>query len=371
MRLLDRYLLLEWLKALGLAVGATLGVLLLEDLYSNVGDLLADGAHGREVLHYYRMLLPSFLPAVLPMSQLVSLLFVLGNLHRNNEITAMRAAGLSLWRIARPLWIGGAALAALLAWLDSSVVNHAVEEARAFRVNLHQAAALRANPKAGAGIVAQLTYDDAAAHRLWFINHYDQATGAATGISVYEIDEHGVNKRYVLAKSGRFDAAAGGWALENVAEIQFAADGINQPYAPKFDKKTYPEFIADSPEQMLRLRQKPGDLSSDELKNVLDRSPVNNGGATDAFAVEYYSMLAKPLICLLVVGLAVPFAVAGVRTGPLVGASKAIGLFLAYYFISGISTHLGSQHYLPAMLAAWLPIAVMLGLAVWFFRKAA
>ena len=370
MRLLDRYILFEWLKALGLALGATLGVLLLEDLYGNVGDLLSDGAKARDVVHYYGLLLPSFLPAVLPMSQLVSLLFVLGNLHRNNEITAMRAAGLSLWRISRPLWIGGAALAALLAWLDTSIVNHAVEEARTFRVNLHQTAALRKNPQAEIAVVGQLTYNNNAAHRQWFINHYSPATGVANGISVYEIDENGVNRRYVLARSGHFDAATGGWTLEGVAEILFAPDGINQPQAPKYAKKTYPEFSSDSPEQMLRLRQKPGDLSSNELKTVLDRTTTGDG-VTDAFAVEYYSMLAKPLICLLIVGLAVPFAVAGVRTSPLVGASKAIGLFFVYYLIAGISNHLGGQHYLPAILAAWMPIAIMLGLSIWFFRKAA
>ncbi len=371
MRLLDRYLLLEWLKALGLALGATLGVLLLEDLYSNVGDLLADGAHGRDVLHYYGMLLPSFLPAVLPMSQLVSLLFVLGTLHRNNEITAMRAAGLSLWRIARPLWVGGLVLAGLLAWLDSSVVNHSVEEARTFRVNLHLAAQRRAHPNAAADTVADLTYDDAAAHRLWFINHYDQATGVATGISVYESNAQGLNTRWVLAQQGHYDKAAGAWEMEGVKEIIFGPDGIDQPQAPNFKTKTYSDFAADSPAQMLLLRQNPDDLSLDELQGVLAKAGAGNDRATDSFAVEFYSMLAKPLICLLVVGLAVPFAVAGVRTSPLVGASKAIGWFFAYYIVSGVSTHLGDQHYLPAVVAACLPIAAMLVVSVWMFRKAA
>ncbi|HVU36743.1 MAG TPA: LptF/LptG family permease [Opitutales bacterium] len=368
MRLLDRYLLLEWLKALGLALGATLGVLLLMDLYSNVGDLMADGAHPRDLFYYYRELLPSFLPSVLPLSQLVTLLFVLGNLHRNNEITTMRAAGLSLWRISRPLWLGGAVLAGLLAWLDAGVVNDSIKNARDFRANLHAAALRRANPNATNDLVYDLTYDDAIAHRQWFINRYSQQKSAANGVSVYEMDAQGANRRYVLAKDGQFDAAAGGWVLEGVAEIVFEADGIGQSIH-KFPQKTYPEFFADNPGLMLELRQQPDDLSADELDKVLQHAPA--GGAMAAYWVERYEMLAKPLICLLVVALAVPFAVAGVRTGPLAGASKAIGLFFAYYVISGISTHLGDQHYLPALLAAGLPIIVMLAVSAWLFRKAA
>jgi lipopolysaccharide export LptBFGC system permease protein LptF len=121
---------------------------------------------------------------------------------------------------------------------------------------------------------------------------------------------------------------------------------------------------------MLNLRQDPKDLSLDELGKTLTQAPSLNA-AMDSFAVQYYTILSKPLICLLIVGLAVPFAVAGVRASPMVGASKAVGLFFAYYLVTGLSTHLGDQHYLPAFAAAWAPIAAMLGLSLWLFRRAA
>jgi lipopolysaccharide export system permease protein len=369
MRVLDRYLLVEWLKALGLAVGATLAVLVLEDMYSNLGDLLADGAHGREVEAYYRMMLPGFLPAVLPMSQLVALLFAVGNLHRHQEITAMRAAGLSLWRIARPLWIGGAVLAALLGWFDAVIVPASVKEARTFRDNLHLAAERRAHPDSDAGIVGQLTYDNVTSNRFWFINRFNKETHHAYGILINELDQNGHDQRAIYAHDGYFDDAASHWVLNQGRVITFNADHSQLRSLP-FETNTPFSDLPENPVTMLNLRQDAKDLSLDELGKTLTQAPSLNP-AVDSFAVQYYTILSRPLICLLVVGLAVPFAVAGVRASPMVGASKAVGLFFAYYLVTGLSTHLGDQHFLPAFVAAWLPIAAMLGLSLWLFRRAA
>ena len=367
MRLLDRYLLVEWLKALGLAVGATMAVLLLEDMYSNLGDLLADGAHGTHVLVYYWTLLPGFVPAVLPMSQLVSLLFVAGNLHRNHEITAMRAAGLSLWRIARPWWVGGAVLAALLGWMDATIVPTSIEQARAFRENLHLDMERRTKPATDVGLVGQLTFENYPEHRRWFINQYSTDTQRATGVSIYILDDQGNDHRYLLADEGYFDSAKGHWVLSKGREIDFDRTGSPIASIP-FPQKEFFE-LKDDPARMLTLRQKPADLSMDEISGVLAQSSSSNNGKLDSFAVQYYAFLVKPLICLLIVGLAVPLAVAGVRTSPMVGASKAVGMFFAYYVVQGTCTHLGEQHFLWPSLAAGLPIVLMLGLSVWLFKR--
>jgi len=369
-RLLDRYLLLEWLKALGLALGATLAVLLLEDMYGNLGDLVSDGAHPREVVIYYGLLLPSFLPAVLPMSQLVSLLFIVGNLHRNLEVTAMRAAGLSLWRIARPLWLGGVVLAVVLAWFDAVVVPGAVTAARNFRDQLHHQAEKQHHPGGDAGLVLDLTYDNATARRRWFIDSYSSDTRIAHGVHIYEFNAKGLDTRTVLAYEGHFDPASNHWVLSRGREMRFDDTGSPMQLIPFTAERTFAEF-SDDPARMLTLRQSAGNLSLDELRSALVQAPAGGNPAMDAYAVEYYSILTKPLICLLIVGLAVPFAVAGIRTSPAVGASKAVGLFFAYYIVSGVSTHLGNQHFLPSYLAAGLPIFVMLGLSLWLFRRAA
>ncbi len=368
MRLLDRYLLAEWLKIFGLTLLATLAVLLLYDLYGQLADLRSYGAHGGQVLFYFALLLPSYLPVVLPLSQLVSLLFAVGNLHRHNEIIAMRAAGLSLWRIALPLWLGGLGLAAALWMLNASIVPWSVERARAFRENLHYNSEARSHNGADAGVISQLTYANDAQHRVWFINHFDDYAYRGRGVTIYETDTQGRDKRHVLANEGFFDDAAGHWVLLNGRELFFDATGQQWRNLP-FDKKAFPEFT-ETPTSMKILRQRPADLSLAELREALTLAPAAANPAMQSFAVRYYEILASPFICLIIVGLAVPFAVSGVRVNPMVSASKSVGLFFAYYVVQQLSLHLSNPEYISPVVAAWLPIVLMLALAAWLFRRA-
>ena len=98
--------------------------------------------------------------------------------------------------------------------------------------------------------------------------------------------------------------------------------------------------------------------------------PAEENPVVHAYLVRYFSLLAAPFSCVVVVGLAVPFAVSGVRTNPMIGISKCMGYFLIFYVLISISTILGDRQMIPALLAAWLPNLVMFGAGAWLFRQA-
>ena len=77
LNLFDRYLLAEWLKMLALVLAATMGVLMMAALYDDLRDLIQTGVGAGEILKYFATLMPSYLSVVLPLSMLLSLLFVL------------------------------------------------------------------------------------------------------------------------------------------------------------------------------------------------------------------------------------------------------------------------------------------------------
>ena len=158
MTTIDRHIFCEWLKAFTLALGVILGLLLLEDMYDDLPDLLEYGAGPWEVARYYVVLTPSLLPTILPLALIISILFSLGNLHRNNEILALRAGGLNLWRITRSLWLAGGALSLLLLYLNAHLVPRSVELSRTIRENYAFASELQTHRADQVGIINNLAF---------------------------------------------------------------------------------------------------------------------------------------------------------------------------------------------------------------------
>ena len=102
MRLLDRYLLRELLAPLCYCLA---GFLILWDAFDLANELHGMQERGLgfgDVASYYFFKTPEFFINVLPMTLLLALLYTLTNHARNNEITAIRTAGVSLWRLSLP-----------------------------------------------------------------------------------------------------------------------------------------------------------------------------------------------------------------------------------------------------------------------------
>ncbi len=370
MSLLDRYVFSEWLKIFLLAVAATLGILLLERLYDDLTDFFDWGATTGETIKYFALYTPSFLPTIIPISLLISLLFSLGNLHRNNEIIAMRAAGMSLGRISRGLWIAGVLLSILLLFLNARLVPWSVEQSRILKDNLRFSAEAERVDDDQIGLIPLLSFDNQESGRLWFMDAFSEYSYEGYGINVYQRDEQGREIGRVLALEGYFDDLEEHWVFQNGVEKSVDADSGEVYEEDYFDERAYPDFN-EEPELMKTLSKKPSDLSYFELQMLLDKIPPESNPAMKSYEVRLQNILASPFRCLVVVGIAIPFAVAGVRTNPLVGVSKSVGLFLLYYIVASMCRLLGEQQLLPLLLSAWLPLILMLGVAFYLFRKVA
>jgi len=367
MRLLDRYIFVEWLKAFLIAVMAMLGVLLLEDFQDDLRDYLDWGATGSDVFRYYALLVPSLLPLVIPIGLLIAILFTLGNLHRNNEITAMRASGLNLLAITRSLWLAGGILALLLFYLNASLVPASIEQSRvmrdAWRLNYE---AEKFGPRQ-VGIIPLLAFDNRQDRRLWFINRFSEYSYDGFGVAVYEQDENDREVRRVMGHEAYFDDVDGHWVFVNGREIRFDSVTGDAYFSRGFDKQAYPEFTED-PWLMRALNADPADLSLNEIGRLLSLASKEHPKRL-AYEVRVQRIVSQPLACLVMVGIAVPFAVAGVRVNPMVGVSRALGLFGLFFAVEETGRLLAAQGTIPLGVAIWGPLGLMLLIAFNFYRR--
>jgi len=369
MTLIDRYVFKEWLVGFALTVGVIVGILVLQNMYDSLPDLLDADATVGQIFFYYSLSLPTYLPAILPIAFLVSLLLSMGSLHRNNEIVAMRASGNGLFRISRSLWGAGLVLSLLLLYLTSTVIPKAVEQARTFSDNLEFASAATIDDADKRATLYNLGFDNRKEGRLWFMNRFNERNWLGLGVNVHTRDSDGVERSRISAREAYFDNTQGHWVFVDGREFLFDAETGDPLRTLQFVRKAFPDFKED-PGMMLALHKKPSELSLFELKRIIETVPPEENPAVHAFEVRYYSLLAAPFSCLVVVGFAVPFAVSGVRASPMIGVSKALGFFAVFYVLVSVASILGELQIIPTVLAAWLPNIVMLGLAVQLFRKA-
>jgi lipopolysaccharide export system permease protein len=364
----DRHLLREWLKILGLVLGATIGLMLVQVLYDDFRTLRDLGARGLDMWMYFLVTMPSFLAVVLPLALLLSLLFVLGKLHRANEFTALRAAGVGLLRITAPVWVVGVVACGLAWWLNSTVVPWSVETSRALKDNLdfRKQASTKAADRIGA--VESVAFDNQHARRMWFFNRYSQLLHRGYGVTVSELDNRRRETRRLMAAEATVGTHGEGWIFKDGRDLTFDPDTGELISTETFAVKAMKAYHED-PKLMLLVDRRPVDLSFPELRQLIDYFEYENSPKVTPYAVRYFSLIAATLGPLIVIAIAIPFAVTGVRVNPAVGVSKSFGLFFLYYILDNIAASLATKQLIDPLLAAWLPSLGMIGLAIWLFAK--
>lgn len=368
MTLVDRYLLREWLAILGLVVAACLGLLLMQAMYDDLRDLLDVGAQLIDIAFYFVVELPSYLAIVLPLALLLSLLYTLGRLHRNLEIAALRAAGLSVWRITRVIWAAGFVLCGVTWYLNATVIPWSVEESRSLLQGLRFREAARVERADRVGATTTVSFDNQRDGRVWFMNRYSRYTDRGYGVVVSELDAARREKTRLQAREAWYDPAAGHWVFREGREtwLDPATGEVMRTVA--FTERAVPHY-REAPGLMLVFGVKPGELSLFELRRVMDYYAADENPNVTPYAVRYFGMLADPLAPLIIIALAIPFALSGVRVNPAVGVSKSIGLFLVYFILVRASTALGTRGLLDPLWAALLPNLVMLTLGGWLLAR--
>jgi lipopolysaccharide export system permease protein len=110
MSILSRYLIRLHVGPFLFALGALTGLMLLNQIAKRLGDLLGKGLPWGVIVEVFALSIPFIVAMTLPMAGLVAVLFATSRLAADSEVTALRAGGVSLWRVLRPLLVAGACL---------------------------------------------------------------------------------------------------------------------------------------------------------------------------------------------------------------------------------------------------------------------
>ena len=353
MRLLDRYLLRELLMPLVYCLVGIEAFVTFFILFTDLDKIQASKLHFVDTIEYSTLSAMGFIPIVLPVSLLLALLITLTYHARHNEITALRAAGVSLWRLCLPYFLVGFVASVALFALNEICVPKSTEWAvRILNRYVHKSDDA---PNQFHG------FTNARANRIWIFNAYRPQTTEMSGSIVvnWTLPNGSIRKLY----ADRAVYAKPGWTFFNAREFEQASETApvvpfmqtNELAMPDFDET--PAGIENEIKmgEYESLHSRKLNIPLSILWEYLRRHPNLPPAEAGQLFTKLYGRLAAPWTCFVVVLIAIPFGVASGRRNLFVGVAGSIFICFTFFVLQQIGLAMGQGGQLPAWLAAWLP----------------
>jgi LPS export ABC transporter permease LptG len=354
--LVDRYLLREHLTFLvvGLAVTAVLAFMV--DLLSTLPRYLPLKPPLLHILERFLYRIPVQVHKGLPIVMLVATIFLFITLNRHHELTALKAAGVSVYRIAVPALALGCTVAvgaALFQELAVPTLNERGEEVDRVKIRGELPRHLRSR---------QRLWLRSAETRFYRVELLAPGTGDLYGMTVLDIDRRFRVLRRLDARRAHWTPQ--GWELSEGAFRELTADG--QVEAVSFARTTV--ALSESIEDFTRIQKPVSAMSYRELADYVTRLEAA-GFQVRKYLVDLYEKLSLPLVNLIMVVVAIPFAVHSPRSGRLFGVGLAIAILAAYMVVHYTAIAFARADLLPPALGAWTANIIFSGIGLTLFAR--
>ena len=355
--ILDNYVLKTFARFLTLIMSSLVVVSLIFTFFELLGDIARNKVPLVTVGEYLLNEVPSLLyMPVVPLSVLLAVLIAFGLLHKTNEITAMKATGVSVYRTVIPILGIAMALASGLFLLDQWYLPSANKRAETLRNTIkgRPAQTYRRPARWIFGKSGNLgeTNGKSGEWKVYYYKFYDPDRDQFGGISTFELDPHSfqITKR-IYAVRAHWEEGLQKWVFEKGWQRSFNGDTVAN--FSQFDVSTFPE-MNEVPSYFKKEVRQSSEMNYEELRNYI-RDLQQSGFDVVRLRVQLQKKIAFPLITLVMAILAVPFALSGGRRGALSGVAQALLIAIVYQLTAGLFEAMGNVSQLPPLVAAWMP----------------
>jgi len=329
-------------------------------LFDLLGDISRNHISALTVLSYFRYLIPLMIYQLAPLATLVATLVTLAVLAKNNEVTALKASGISLYRLVLPLMLAGGLVAGGMFLLDDTFLPYANQRQDALRNRIK-------------GRPAQTYFQPA---RQWIFGEnakiynyelFDPDRQLFGGLNVFELDPATFQiRRRVFATRASWEPSENTWVLTGGWVRDFDADGRVARYDPF--KATSLAELTEPPGYFRREVRQYYQMNWRQLGEYI-ASLRQAGFDTARLSVQWQKKFAFPMIAAVIVFLSAPFAFLVGTRGAVGGLAVAVGIGISYWAASALFEAMGSVGQLPPLLAGWAPDAIFGFLGVYFFLR--
>jgi len=279
---------------------------------------------------------------------LIAVLVTFGMLNRNSEIVAMKATGISLYRLVIPIVSIAAILSLTLFLFDQFYLPQANRKQEALRNIIKGKPPQTVLHPEQNWIFGQSQHG--ASGRIFYYQFFDPDRNQFANLSVFEFDPSTFAlSRRLFAARAVWDARSSTWLLQDGWQRDINAANVTE--YREFRQSSFSE-IHEEPSYFKKENLQAQEMNFGQLDRYIG-DLRQSGFDTMRLRVQLWEKLAYPLVAIIMAVLAIPFALSMGRRGSLTGIAVAIGVALTYFVINGLFSALGNVDYLPAALAAW------------------
>jgi lipopolysaccharide export system permease protein len=363
LRRLDCYLFREMLAPFGLGVAVFTFVLLIARILKLVELVINRGVPALQTLKLFSCILPFFLEVTVPTAMLLAVLIALGRLSADSEIVALRASGVSLIQIARPI-----AVFVALTWAGTSLLSLYLRPWAQTTMNrtLYEIAKTRA----AAGLTPQVFNDDFA-KLVIYVDHIDPASDTLLRVVIAD-DRDPAEQSTLFAQEGQLvpneESSMLVLRLRSGSIHTFSREGssYHKTEFAEYDVRLDLTDLSTAPKRAKSARELP--LS--ELRAAIARKRAN-AESTAAEEVELQRKFSIPFACVVFGLVGIPLGIQPVRAVRSRGFALCLALTFCYYLLLTGGETLAKSEVLPAAPALWLPNALLGGFGLCLFAAAA
>ncbi|MCC6476167.1 LptF/LptG family permease [bacterium] len=339
MTLLDRYILSAFARSFFFSMLAASLIFVTIDLVEHLDKFVDAKVNGWLVARYYWLYLPYIVYLTIPVGVLLATLFSIGGFVYRNELTAMQASGVSLWRVLTLMLLAVLPLSGAVWFLGETVVpKYNYERKEIYRVEVRKG-------KGSASSRQGRIYLQTSPTQFLKIESYDP--GKQTGYkAVLQTIENGHVIERVEADSLLF--VNGTWALKHGTKTGFEERSISQH---DVELLQCPQFKF-TPDDLLRVNIAPEEMSYKDIRSLVMRLQAAGLRAT-RWMVDLAFKIAQPFATFIIVLFGVPFAAFRRRGGLVLGFGLSLLVCFVYFGFMQVGKILGYGGDLSPILAAW------------------
>jgi LPS export ABC transporter permease LptG/LPS export ABC transporter permease LptF len=352
-QIVDTYVLSNFLFYFTVILATFVSMLLVFNFFDLTGDMIKHNITLRTMFTYLFFLTPMLIYQTVPICVLVAVLANLGMLSKQNEVTAFKACGVSLYRMATPVLIASVLLSGGLFAFDYYYLPDANRKQDKLRDEIK-------------GRPTQTYYRPdrkwtmGRGFRIYYYAYFDPTKKEMADANVFELQPGTFQlMRQIRADHAHWNAEAKTWVFENGWLSDFHDNTASRT---DFQATTFPE-LTETPDYFLKEHLQDTQMNFLQLdKYIQDLQESGYGYDAISLQVELFRKFSVPLFALIMAMIAIPFGFLVGNRGAMTGIGVGIAIALAYLATSKLFEKIGEINELQPAVAAWGPDAIF-GLA--------